>query len=368
MVIEIKELIDKGRVIEKGLTYLHSPDGVIRLYDAYRLANVDEYYSWKELSVRYLQLYYPTDLERFVKYSEEFEKKHYLPRYISNMVGVLEACEALPSEKVIHQNDSKKRETELLKVEELEEIYRELTAEDRVHKSGSAFHAWHAAACVLFDKWFYPTDEDWIKFQEIDGDGNGYSLKHEYDKIYTPYKKLTARLREGRNIKGYPAKRTNERISGNPTVLNKVNIFVSYAHTDEKWLVKLQRHLKVLSKYYDEIDCWDDTKLRGGDKWREEISAAIGKANVAILLVSTAFLASDFISNDELPPILRKAEEEGTRIISLIVSPCDFEDSELGVFQAINSPDRTLADMSDNEAAVERVYLELNKEIKNLLV
>ena len=268
---------------------------------------------------------------------------------------------------MIHQNDTQKRESELSKVEELEEIYRAQTTEERVHKSGAAFHAWHAAACILFDKWFYPTDEDWIKFQEIEGDGNGYSLKHEYDKIYTPYKKLAARLREGRNIKGYLNKRTSERISGNTTVQNKLNIFVSYAHADEKWLVKLQQHLKVLSKYYDEIDCWDDTKIRGGDKWREEISAAIGKANVAILLVSTAFLASDFIPNDELPPILRKAEEEGTRVLPLIVSPCDFEDSELGEFQAINSPDRTLADLGDNEAAVERVYLELNKEIKNLL-
>ena len=283
------------------------------------------------------------------------------------MVGVLEACEALPSEKVIHQNDTQKRESELSKVEELEEIYRAQTTEDRVHKSGAAFHAWHAAACILFDKWFYPTDEDWIKFQEIEGDGNGYSLKHEYDKIYTPYKKLTARIREGRNIKGYLNKRVNEQISGNLTVQNKLNIFISYAHADEKWLLKLQQHLKVLSKYYDEIDCWDDTKIRGGDKWREEISAAIGKANVAILLVSTAFLASDFISNDELPPILRKAEEEGTRVLPLIVSPCDFEDSELGEFQAINSPDRTLADLDDNEAAIERVFLEMNKEIKSLL-
>ena len=160
MAIEIKELIDRGRLIKKGLTYLHSPDGVIRLYDAYRLANADEYYSWKELSVRYLQLYYPADLDRFIKYSDEFEKKHYIPRYISNMVGVLEACEALPSEKVIHQNDTQKRESELSKVEELEEIYRAQTTEDRVHKSGAAFHAWHAAACILFYKWFYPTDED----------------------------------------------------------------------------------------------------------------------------------------------------------------------------------------------------------------
>lgn len=365
MAIDIKELINQGRSIEEGLTYVHSPKGVIRLYDVYCLTSVDEYYSWKELSVRYLQLFYPADLERFVKYSEEFEK-HYIPRFISNMIGVLEACEAIPSEKVLYLNEAQDRLKELSKVEELERNYTAQTTEDRIHKSGSAFHNWHAAACVLFDKWFYATDEDWIKFQSIDGDGNEYMLKHDFDQIFSPYKKLMARLRDGRNLKGAVSPRRIVN-SAKGSAFSKINIFISYAHTDEKWLEKLQQHLKVLSKYYENIDCWDDTKLRGGDKWRDEISAAISKANVAILLVSTAFLASDFISNDELPPILRKAEEEGTRILSLIVSPCDFEDSELGDFQAVNSPDRTLADLGDNEAAVERAYLELNKEIKSLL-
>lgn len=51
----------------------------------------------------------------------------------------------------------------------------------------------------------------------------------------------------------------------------------------------------------------------------------------------------------------------------MIVSPCDFSDSELGKFQAISSPDRTLADIVDDEAAIERVFLELNKSIKELL-
>ena len=250
--------------------------------------------------------------------------------------AILEACEAMPSEKVLHLNETQERLNEMFKVEELENTYKALISVDSIHKSSTAFHDWHAASCVLFDKWFYSTDEDWIKFQSIDGDGNEYVLKHDFDKIYSPYKKLMARLREGRSLKGTAVPKRVAR-NAKDNAINKINIFVSYAHADEKWLEKLQQHLKVLSKYYENIDCWDDTKLRGGDKWRDEISAAISKANVAILLVSTAFLASDFISNDELPPILRKAEDEGTRILPLIVSPCDFMDSELCEFQAIGS-------------------------------
>ena len=67
----ISELIAKGREIEKGLTYVHPGSGIIRTFDVYRLSNLDEYYRWKEFSIRTLQLYYPTDLDRFVKYSED---------------------------------------------------------------------------------------------------------------------------------------------------------------------------------------------------------------------------------------------------------------------------------------------------------
>lgn len=215
--------------------------------------------------------------------------------------------------------------------------------------------------------WVYPVDEDWVKFQDIEGDGNGYVLKHEFGMIYSSYKKLMARLKDGRNIKGSPVPKKVSQIKRSNKDFNKISIFISYAHEDEKWLERLKKHLKVLAKTSDDIEYWEDTRLRGGDKWREEITKAIEKANVAILLVSTDFLASDFILSDELPPILRKAEEDGTRILPLIVSPCSFEYSELSDFQAINSPDMTLADMSRDEAAIERVFLSLIKEIQALL-
>ena len=366
MAVSLKNLIETGKELKSTLKYVPSGHNVIRTYPVYKFDNYDEYYSWKEVSLRFLQMYYPSDATRYIKYSEEFEKHHFIPMYLSNMIGVLEACEALPSDRVQKLNTIIGRDEELESVLELEKSFLSQDVETDPLAKVRAFRAWHAAASVLFDKWFYATDSDWIKFQEIEGDGNGYVLGREYNRIYSSYMKLVARLRDGRSLKGAIVARGNEFPVKKVGYHEKINIFISYAHHDEKWLEKLKTHLKVMAKYYS-VEFWEDTKLRGGDKWREEISAAIKRANVAILLVSTPFLASDFISNNELPPILRKAEEEGTRILPLIVSPCEFEDSELSVFQAVNSPDKTLSDLANDEASIDRVFLALNDYIKGLL-
>ena len=97
MGISLDDLIKDGRTIENGLRFIPPRQGVIRLYAVYGLEDNKVYYRWKELAIRFLQLYYPNDLSRFEKYSEDFERNHFAKQYISNMIGVLEACLALPS-------------------------------------------------------------------------------------------------------------------------------------------------------------------------------------------------------------------------------------------------------------------------------
>jgi nucleoside 2-deoxyribosyltransferase len=120
------------------------------------------------------------------------------------------------------------------------------------------------------------------------------------------------------------------------------NVFISYSHSDAEYLDRLLVHLKPLEKE-GLIDLWVDTRLRAGDRWRKEIEKALQRSTVAILLVSADFLASDFITDNELPPLLRNAEERGTRVIPLIVKPCQFtRDKSLRHFQSINDPKRAL--------------------------
>ena len=54
-------------------------------------------------------------------------------------------------------------------------------------------------------------------------------------------------------------------------------------------------HLKALSFDDNEFEVWDDAKIKAGDKWKVTIEKVLIECKIAILIVSTPFLASDFI-------------------------------------------------------------------------
>ena len=140
-------------------------------------------------------------------------------------------------------------------------------------------------------------------------------------------------------------------------------VFVSYSHLDKEYLTDLQRHFKPFLK---QIDFWDDTKIHPGQKWKEEIKKAITETKVAILLVSTDFLGSDFIATDELPPLLKAAEENGAVILTVILKPCLFEEfTELNQYQALNPPTRPLIKMDSTER--EDLWVNLVRQTKRIL-
>jgi hypothetical protein len=121
-------------------------------------------------------------------------------------------------------------------------------------------------------------------------------------------------------------------------------VFVSYSREDKRWLKRLQVHLKPLERDV-QVDLWDDTRIKAGAEWKSEIESALASAGVAVLLVSADFLASDFITTEELPKLLTAAEKDGATIIPVIVSPSQFLDSPLARFQSVNPPERPLIDL-----------------------
>jgi hypothetical protein len=138
--------------------------------------------------------------------------------------------------------------------------------------------------------------------------------------------------------------------------VSRERVFISYSHADRPWLHRLQVHLRPLVRE-GVIDAWDDTHIQPGVAWRDEIQFALENSSVAVLLVSSDFLASDFIAASELPPLLARAERRGLLVLWVLVGPCLWKRTELANIQAALPTDQPLNAMSkaDAEQALFRV-------------
>lgn len=130
---------------------------------------------------------------------------------------------------------------------------------------------------------------------------------------------------------------------------NRNLVFISYSHKDSEWLEKLKIMLKPLVRNRT-ISTWSDRDIEVGQKWEREIESALLRTKVAVMLVSDNFLASDFIADNELPPLLKGAEEGGTKIIWVPISACLVDETDIGSYQAALSPGTPLDSMSESDA------------------
>lgn len=142
-------------------------------------------------------------------------------------------------------------------------------------------------------------------------------------------------------------------------------VFISYSHGDgdEAWKDRVVRQLRVLQGIGLEI--WDDRKIGAGGDWRAEIEAAIAQCDVAVLLVSANFLTSDFILGQEVPALLQRRQEEGIRVVPLVLSPCPWTRiAWLSSIQARPKDGKALSGMSEHDA--ETALAALAEEIHDL--
>jgi len=139
-------------------------------------------------------------------------------------------------------------------------------------------------------------------------------------------------------------------------------VFISYSHKDKKFLNDLLTHLKPYVRS-SSVTAWSDKQIAPGSKWLDEIKAAIERTKVAILLVTKDFLASDFIHEFELGPLLKGAAESRVKILWVLVRACSYKETAIKDLQALVAPPaKPLAEM---KAERDRAWVSICEGIKS---
>ena len=149
---------------------------------------------------------------------------------------------------------------------------------------------------------------------------------------------------------------------------HRKKIFISYAHAAEEntgWVSRIQTHLHGLTHSSD-FEVWADTKIEPGQRWQEQIEQAINHTRVAILVLTADFLASKFIREAELPPLLEAADADGAAIFCIYGSDVHLSGiaKRLLRYQFVNKGQPL---MSLSNAARESVYKKLSQAVEKIL-
>lgn len=101
-------------------------------------------------------------------------------------------------------------------------------------------------------------------------------------------------------------------------------LFISYSHEDTRWLEAITKQLAVLQAE-GLVSICDDTQLRVGERWFEQLNEMMLSARLGLLLVSAPFLSSEFVRREEVPRLFDRHEGGGMKIYPLLVEPCPWE-------------------------------------------
>ena len=96
---QLESLIQEGNEIFKTISYVKAPSGIIRMFDVYKVEDEIRYQTWKSKSIRFLNVNFKDDTEStaFVEAANSFDKSHYTPKYLKEMVGILISFKEIPN-------------------------------------------------------------------------------------------------------------------------------------------------------------------------------------------------------------------------------------------------------------------------------
>lgn len=116
----------------------------------------------------------------------------------------------------------------------------------------------------------------------------------------------------------------------------KPSVFISYSHREERYKDELVMRFKVLQAAGLAGTVWTDRMLEPGERWESSILRNLEQADMVVLLISNAALASDFIRTKELKAALAHDKAGTAVVVPVILERCNWEVfPELKALQAL---------------------------------
>lgn len=144
-----------------------------------------------------------------------------------------------------------------------------------------------------------------------------------------------------------------------------MDIFFSYSHADERLRDELATQLSML-KRQKLITMWYDRDISGGTEWKDKIDTHLETAEIILLLVSPAFMASDYCYDKEMMRAMERHENKEARVIPIILRPVDWKGAPFSKLQALPRDAKPVTLWSNQDEAFYNIAKGIRKVVEEL--
>ncbi|MEM7037503.1 MAG: TIR domain-containing protein [Bacteroidota bacterium] len=143
-----------------------------------------------------------------------------------------------------------------------------------------------------------------------------------------------------------------------------VQIFIAYSREDEAVLKHLLTHLKPLARN-GRAQIWYDGLIETGELWDETIKSHLRESDIILMLLSSHFIHSDYVSKTELPLAMQRGHEGRARLIPVVARHCLWQELPLGDIQLLPKDGQPI--VSQKWDAPDEPYLQVALEVRKAI-
>ncbi len=144
-----------------------------------------------------------------------------------------------------------------------------------------------------------------------------------------------------------------------------IEVFISYSHKDDALQEELIAHLSSLRRRGN-ITAWYDRAVEAGAEWEAQIKDKLETAQVILMLISPAFMASDYCYDIEMQRALERHEEGTARVIPVILRPCDWREAPFSKLKAMPEDGKPVTQWGDRDTAFLNVVQGIKRALESL--
>ncbi len=143
-----------------------------------------------------------------------------------------------------------------------------------------------------------------------------------------------------------------------------IKIFISYAHKDKQYLDDFEKHIDPVKQKYS-LEIFQDSQINAGEKFQHKIDENLDKSDIVLFFVSANSLGSQACKREKEQSLILKSKRNIV-FIPIILSTCQWKETELKDFLATPEDGKPIDDFQDKNKAWNCVIDSLKKSFEQI--